>query len=107
MSRKIELENELTRIKKLIIEKYNPDKVILFGSLVNGNVHDWSDIDLVVVKDSKKKFTDRIYELLQLIRPNLALNIIIYTPKEVLDMERNKNYFWLNEICTKGNVIYG
>jgi len=27
----------------------NPDAVILFGSYVNGNPHEWSDIDIAVV----------------------------------------------------------
>jgi len=27
----------------------NPDKVILFGSYVNGNPHEWSDIDIAVL----------------------------------------------------------
>ncbi|MCL2019005.1 MAG: nucleotidyltransferase domain-containing protein [Oscillospiraceae bacterium] len=37
-------------VKKIL----NPDKVILFGSYVNGNPHEWSDIDIaVLVKDIK------------------------------------------------------
>ncbi len=44
--RKAALEAELKRILPIIIEKYQPEKIILFGSLATGDVHEWSDIDL-------------------------------------------------------------
>lgn len=39
------------------------DKAILFGSVVNGNNHEYSDIDLAVFSDS---FTDNVIENIQL-----------------------------------------
>ena len=105
MDRKNQLEEELKRIVKVISTSYKPEKLILFGSLANGEVHEWSDIDLAVVKNTSKRFIDRIGELLQLIRPKVSLNIVVYTPSEVKNMEKNKNYFWLDEIVTKGKVL--
>jgi len=49
-------ESELSRIVNILIDNYNPLKVILFGSLANGEIHDYSDIDLIVIKESDKSF---------------------------------------------------
>ncbi|MDI3531232.1 MAG: uncharacterized protein PWP60_1081, partial [Candidatus Atribacteria bacterium] len=46
------LHEELSRIVKLLIEKYQPEKIILFGSLAEGRIHEWSDIDLLIIKDT-------------------------------------------------------
>ena len=105
MDRKKQLEEELKRIVNVILTNYKPERLILFGSLANNKVHEWSDIDLAVVKTTNKSFIDRIGELLNLIRPKVGLNILVYTPKEVKEMETNRHYFWLDEIIDKGKVL--
>lgn len=105
MDRKHQLEKELKRIVDIISTSYRPERLILFGSLANGNIHEWSDIDLAVVKDTPKRFIDRVGELLSLIRPTVSLNIFVYTPNEIKDMEKNKNYFWLDEVVNKGKIL--
>ena len=52
-------------VKKLL----NPDKVILFGSYINGNPHDDSDIDIaVLVRDLDDETWYKTRILLQRIR---------------------------------------
>jgi hypothetical protein len=41
-----ELNNELNRIVDVIVNDYRPEKIILFGSLANDDIHNFSDIDL-------------------------------------------------------------
>lgn len=106
MDRKTQLQNELKRVTELIIDKYDPNRIILFGSLANGNVHEWSDIDLAVVKNTSKSFIHRIGDLLKLIRPHVGLNIVVYTPNEVAEMEKSNHYFWVDEILKKGKALY-
>ena len=43
MSRKVELDRELSRIKELLIKEYNPKKIIVFGSYTSNNIADNSD----------------------------------------------------------------
>ena len=38
-----------TRYAEAVRTVLSPDAVILFGSYVNGNPHEWSDIDIAVV----------------------------------------------------------
>ena len=106
MDRKTQLEQELERIVEIIVNEYKPDRVILFGSLVHGKIHEWSDIDLVIVKETPRRFLDRMREIFLLARPRVSLNVVVYTPEEVAEMKRQKHYFWKDEIIGKGRVLY-
>lgn len=105
MDRKTQLERELQRMTELIVRDYRPEQVILFGSLVHGTVHAWSDIDLAVVKDTPRRFLDRISDIFQLVHPIIALNVV-YTPQEVAQMRQEDHSFWVEEISGKGKVLY-
>jgi len=98
------LNAELSRIVDVLINHYNPQKIILFGSLVSGNVHEWSDIDLIVVKESDKGFYERLEEVGLLVMPRKACGILVYTPKEFAVKE--KTLFFQEEVSKKGKVIY-
>ena len=52
------LKENLDRIIIDLKEKYNPQKVILFGSYASGKIRNFSDLDLLVIKDTKSKFFD-------------------------------------------------
>lgn len=86
-------------IKKLL----NPDKVILFGSYVNGNPHEESDIDIAVLVsdlDNKSWYEARI--LLQKIRRN---KIFLDIEPHLLD-ETNDPSGFVEHIIKTGEVIY-
>jgi predicted nucleotidyltransferase len=104
--RKANLERELKRTMELLIREYSPERVILFGSLAHGTVHEWSDIDLAVVKETPRRFIDRIGDVLRLIRPKVAINVVVYTPQEVAQMVARDHYFWVDEIEKKGKTLY-
>lgn len=46
-----------------IRDGYEPEKIILFGSLARGDTHEWSDIDLLIVKDTDASYGERVKEL--------------------------------------------
>lgn len=103
-NRKRMLLKELKRIKEELVMKYHPSKIILFGSLISGKIRKDSDIDLVIVKDTEKTFIDRAIDVALLIRPNLAVDFLVYTPEEFIKMSEGDNYFF-NEVI-KGKVLY-
>lgn len=104
--RKHILNEELKRIVELIIREYSPQKIILFGSLVTGNIHPYSDIDLVIIKSTTKRFIDRLHEVHLMARPKVGVNFIVYTPSEVQKMLEENRYFLVKEILKKGEVLY-
>ena len=58
-ARRTVLEAELARYVQLLQEHYAPQRILLFGSLATGETEEWSDIDLVIVKETTLKFLDR------------------------------------------------
>jgi predicted nucleotidyltransferase len=101
--RKQKLEAELQRIILDII-KLGVEKIILFGSLSSGDVHKSSDIDLIIVKKTEKKFLERLEEFYNYLNPQVAVDILVYTPEEFEEMKKN-NPFILTAL-KQGRIIY-
>jgi len=98
------INDELSRMIDVIIRQYKPIKIILFGSLAEGSINDLSDIDLVVIKDTDKSFYERLKQVVEIAEPNIAVDIIVYTPQE--EEELKNDLFYREEILKKGRVIY-
>lgn len=100
------LNQELRRIVDRIIQEYSPEKIILFGSLAGGNVNEYSDIDLVIIKKTEEKFMQRLHQVRMLAQAQAAADFIVYTPEEVEQMKRENRAFLIKEILGKGEVLY-
>jgi predicted nucleotidyltransferase len=99
------LEQELTRYVRLLTEHSDPERVIVFGSLVTGHIRAWSDIDLVIVERTDLPFLQRLRQVRKLLRPKVGTDILVYTPEEFEQLRRQRPFF-REEILAKGMVIY-
>lgn len=99
------LNKELNRIVEIIINKYGPEKIILFGSLVGPSLNEGSDIDLLIIKDTSKRFVDRCVELAQLTHPKVGIDFFVYTPIEYKNMLKEK-FTFMTDITRTGKVLY-
>ena len=99
------LENELGRFLPLLQRHYRPYKIILFGSLAAGQVGEWSDLDLVIVAETDKRFLDRVKEAMLLLCPKVGVDLLVYTPEEFKHLSRERRFFH-TEILEKGKVLY-
>jgi predicted nucleotidyltransferase len=99
------LNDELGRIITVILNEYDPEKVVLFGSLVSETIHEWSDIDLLVIKKTGKRPIERIMELTHLIRPQVGIDLFIYTPEEI-ELLLKECYPFLLNILKTGKTMY-
>jgi uncharacterized protein len=106
MNRKDKLQSELDRILPLLVRDYRPEKIVLFGSLAWGDVHEWSDIDLVLLKRTRKPFLQRLKEVALLTKPKVGVDFFVYTPEEFSEMTSEPNTFQYSEMVQKGKVLY-
>ena len=60
--RRSALQAELERIVRVLVEQYDPECIILYGSFAHGAIHAWSDLDLCVIKQTKR-FIERLEEI--------------------------------------------
>jgi len=100
------LNRELERIVRKLKKNYQPERIILFGSLAQGDVKEGSDIDLVIIKDTDKRPLDRCLEVASICQPSLAVNFIVYTPEEFRKQQDAGNFFVLEEILERGHLLY-
>ncbi|MBI5356438.1 nucleotidyltransferase domain-containing protein [Candidatus Collierbacteria bacterium] len=104
---KAQFQKHLQRVTKIIVDKYQPERIILFGSAASDNIHEDSDADLAVIKKTNKNFYDRIGEVSGLVPHGIPLDILVYTPEEFEQMRTDKyGYFVRDEILGKGKVLY-
>lgn len=74
----------LEEIRQRIIEIYNPDRIILFGSCAEHGESAAQDIDLLVIKETDKNLLERQIELEQIISDRMRpVDVLVYTPSEV------------------------
>ena len=100
------LRKELQRIVATLIDKYQPEKIILFGSLATDRIHEWSDIDLLIIKETEKRPLDRALEAYSLLdNYREPVDIIVYTPAEV-ELLLNEGSFFVADILTEGRILY-
>ena len=79
-----EIQGSLDEMVRRIVERFNPDRIILFGSRARGTAGPDSDADLLVVmpvSGSKRKQAAQID--MALAGVGLPKDIIVVTPEEV------------------------
>lgn len=93
------------RVINRIIRRYRPKKIFIFGSFARGDVHQGSDLDLVIIKNTKEKFLRRMDAVLDLCDGEIAVEPLIYTEAEFKKMLEEGNDF-LETVVTEGKVVY-
>lgn len=99
-------EAELERIVRLIVERFDPEKVVLFGSRAEGRAAPDSDADLLVVMRTSLSFYDRAPAIRDAIWPHdLGLDLLVFTPEEVAPLESDPLSF-VGGILRTGKVLH-
>lgn len=96
--------NEFKKIVEAL-KPYRPKKVILFGSFARGEAHGLSDIDLIVIKETQKRFVERISEVLELCDTAIPIEPLVYTPAEIEQLLAEGNSF-ISQALREGRVLY-
>lgn len=97
----------ITEVVDKIKVKFQPQKIILFGSYAWGKPAEDSDIDLFLIMESHLRRDERSRMIQKIFSDRtFPLDIIVYTPKEIEDSLKRGNPF-IKEILTKGALLHG
>jgi len=89
-----------------IASRFNPDKIILFGSYATGNPTNDSDIDLLVIKDTDLPRHKRSIDIQKaLIGSMIPMDILVYTNAE-FDIEQYKKSSFLFSAIKNSKILY-
>lgn len=97
-------EEQLARVIEALKE-YDPERIILFGSRARGEEDSYSDLDLVLIKETQERFLDRLEKVFELVQPDFALDVLVYTPEEWARMKEEGNSF-VEMVLEEGKIIY-
>ncbi len=103
--RKNKLNAELDKIINTLSSIPGVERVILFGSMVSGEPGISSDLDLLVIQKTEKAFLSRLIEINKQLNPEVAVDILVYTPEEYSTMIKEPNSF-MRSILKNGRVVY-
>lgn len=92
----------INKAVQVIIELYDPDEIILFGSYAKGDENLHSDIDLLIIKSTPLLRQNRGLDIiLHLKRYPQKFDLLFYTPLEILE-KKQASYSFINSILISG-----
>lgn len=97
----------IKEIAEKIKEKYQPERIILFGSYAYGTPTPESDIDVLIIKNTTERPIDRRVLVRRIvdIREPVSFSPIVITPVELSSRLEAGDQF-LKMVIKKGEVLY-
>lgn len=99
INKREEIYSKLNKFVDLLKDRFDIDDIYLYGSFSTKNIHEGSDIDLLIVGRFKERFIERIGKITSL--TDLPIEPLVYTPEEIEYMRRNGNPF-INTVLETG-----
>lgn len=97
------METALKESINKIVTEYGPvEKIILFGSRARGEADEYSDTDLIIIKDTPESFIKRLSHLPFL---SVQTDVFVYTPAEFEAMKASGNSF-IMQALSNSKVVY-
>ncbi len=102
--RRPRIERELARIVGAL-RRLGAGRVVLFGSHARGDFNEASDIDLLVILDTKQRMIERIERVLEAIDSEFTVEPLVYTPDEFERLKANCAAL-IETVEREGRVLY-
>jgi len=102
----VPIKDGLTLVRELIVDKFQPEMIILFGSLATGEWTWKSDIDLLIVADADE-LDVRNAILASGIKKKVSriISPVVISPEQLNDKLEVKHYFF-DDIVKQGKLLY-
>ncbi len=94
----------IRRFARQVSEKFDPAKIILFGSFAYGTPHADSDVDILVVMPCRNPISQAVKIRMALPAP-FPMDLIVRSP-EMLAERLEMGDSFMTEIVTKGRVLH-
>ena len=95
----------IREIVQQIVERFRPQKVILFGSYAHGNPTPDSDVDLLVIMETSERVLHAAARISAAIDHPFPLDTLVFRPSELKASLERKGVF-ATEIMANGIVLH-
>lgn len=96
-----DINSQLQTIAKKIKDKFNPQKIILFGSHAYGMPKKWSDVDILVVMETDKPVKEQAFLIRRELRTPIPVDILVRTPQQIKERIELGDFF-IKRLMEKG-----
>jgi uncharacterized protein len=97
--------SEIEAFSQQIVEKFQPERIILFGSYAYGQPNEDSDVDLLVILPFEEMPVQTAVAIRQQIKPPFSLDLIARTPEQIQQRLKMGDFF-IQDIISKGPILY-
>ena len=94
----------IRQFARQVAEKFQPEKIILFGSHAYGQPHADSDVDILVVMPTRNQL-DQAAKIHLAMLPPFPVHLLVRTPRNLAWRLAEGDAF-LEEVMSKGKVLY-
>ncbi len=98
IERSEDLLNEIKIFAGKLKKNLSVKEFCLYGSFAKGEIHEGSDMDLLIIGDFSERFFDRIGRILDL--TDLPVEPIVYTVEEFDELKKSQNPFIMEILKT-------
>ncbi|MFN0280315.1 MAG: nucleotidyltransferase domain-containing protein [Pyrinomonadaceae bacterium] len=101
----MDVQAHIKRVCSQIVERFRPQKVILFGSYAYGTPTANSDIDLLVVMPFDGRVHEQAVKIRRELDSSFPLDLLVRTPEQIRERVEMEDFF-MREIVEQGKVLY-
>ena len=94
----------IRRFAREVAERFQPEKIILFGSHAYGKPHADSDVDILVIMPCRNQL-DQAFKIRLAVSAPFPMDLIVRKPTN-LEWRLKEGESFHTEIMTKGKVLY-
>jgi len=94
----------IRRYTRQVAERFQPDKIILFGSYAYGTPNADSDVDILVIMPARNEF-DQAFKIRCEVPTCFPMDLLVRTPKDI-ERRLSDGDLFHTKIVTKGKLLY-
>jgi uncharacterized protein len=97
--------SQIEALSQQIVDQFQPDRIILFGSYAYGVPTQDSDVDLMVVMPFEGHPAWQAVKIRQDIHAGFPLDLMVRTSQQIQERLSLEDYF-IQDIVEKGRILY-
>ncbi len=87
------INKEILTLAEEIRRKFNPEKIILFGSYAYGTPRENSDVDLLIIMNTNLSVKEQAFLIRRELKTSIPIDILVKTPKEIEERLKLGDFF--------------
>lgn len=95
----------IERFVRQVVDRFSPQKIVLFGSYASGTADEGSDVDLLVIFPGNADATERALDIRRVLNADFPMDLLTRSSSEVRRRIAAGDSF-LREIVDQGRILY-